>query len=347
MNVNIENLTELSNWDSFLKESGAGLFLCSSWLKVLRDTYGYKPLAVVVRDVKGQIKCAWPFTFVADVLGKRLISLPFSDVVDPASEELDKWAVMLEYMLSNFDADIYQFKTTVPDIYNAEGLEVYRKAWLHRMPLTSEESYWACAKSSHKRAVRKARRKRLRLEIVYSEDGISCFYDLHRKLRKEKMSLLPQPYSFFKSIQDHFLNKKKGFVMVAVDGQKPIAASVFLCGPDDYLYYKFGASDMGALDARPNNFLMHEAIIWAVKNCFKGVDFGLSGENYEGLIRFKDNLGAKKVPLRYVCYRKRGLPNYTKEFKLTLSQLTKLLTREDVPDEVTTEAGKLLYSFFA
>ncbi len=48
-------------------------------MQVLSDTYGWEPSAHIVLDEHGQPQAGLPFFRISDMLGERIVTLPFSD----------------------------------------------------------------------------------------------------------------------------------------------------------------------------------------------------------------------------------------------------------------------------
>jgi len=113
-------------------------------------------------------------------------------------------------------------------------------------------------------------------------------------------------------------------------------------------YYKFGTSSIKSLSARPNEFLMWQAIKLAHSLGCHRLDLGLSDIDQPGLIRFKQQLGAEEKKIRFLRYSPTSVDNRsTPSLYLTLGDLTRLYTDPSVPDNITAQAGELMYPLFA
>lgn len=79
----VDPLTERKWNDRLDAEDPCTLFRSSEWARVLRDSYGYRPHYLVDRDSRG-CGALLPFMEIDSLLtGRRGVSLPFSDHVDP------------------------------------------------------------------------------------------------------------------------------------------------------------------------------------------------------------------------------------------------------------------------
>ncbi len=74
-------------WNDWVKaEEKSSVFHSFEWARVLRESYGYHPHYLIERH-NGRFSALLPFTEIDSVLtGRRGVSLPFSDHVDPTSE---------------------------------------------------------------------------------------------------------------------------------------------------------------------------------------------------------------------------------------------------------------------
>ena len=109
-----------------------------------------------------------------------------------------------------------------------------------------------------------------------------------------------QPKRFIRRFEELFA-AGLGFVWTIVEDDQPIAAAVFLTH-NGTVTYKYGASDERALNKRPNNLLLSEAIRWSCEEGFHTFDFGRTELENEGLRAFKSGWGANEVELPYTYF---------------------------------------------
>ena len=63
-------------------------------MRVLSETYGWEPSAYLMLDDQGSPQAGFPFCLVSDVLGERIVALPFSDYCDPLVEDANSWRLL-------------------------------------------------------------------------------------------------------------------------------------------------------------------------------------------------------------------------------------------------------------
>ena len=151
-----------------------------------------------------------------------------------------------------------------------------------------------------RRAVRKAEKEQVRIEVSSKSEAIDSYYRLHQITRK-KHGIPPQPLRFFQSIHKFLIQKGLGTVFLARFEQKTIAGAIFLHLGSSSVY-KFGASDAHYQEIRPNNLLLWNAILHMKKIGAQTLSFGRTSLEQEGLRRFKRGFGASESVLRYIRY---------------------------------------------
>lgn len=295
------NPLEYSDWDGQLAEqnhSERSFFHNSAWANVLAETYGYKPFYFVT-DELGAIHSLLPLMEVDSMLtGRRAIALPFTDNCAPLCatkigfKELFRNAIELgklrgwNYLEFRGGQKLFA------------GMPSSLSFFGHSLDIPQDENvFFGQLKSSVRRAIRKAEKSGVRVEISRDLDTVKNFYSLHCRARK-KHGLPPQPFSFFKCIQKHILAKKLGIVALARLEKMPIAGSVFFFDGGSAIY-KFGASDEAFQHLRGNNLVFWEAIRWLSKCGVKKLDLGRTSIVNEGLRRFKSGWNTEERKIEY------------------------------------------------
>lgn len=233
--------------------------------------------------------------------GKRGVSLPFTDNCEPLAGsqktfgEIFSNAVELgkkrgwKYLEGRGGRNLLPDATTSISFYG------------HTVELNPDEAkMFEKMDGSMRRAIRKAEKENVTVEISQSESAIRDFFHL-QCLTRQRHGLPPQSLGFFLNIQKHILSQNLGFVAVASHGGKKIAASVyfFLRGK---AIYKYGASDFTHQDLRGTNLVMWAAMRRLARDGAKTLHLGKTSLEHDGLRRFKLNLGATEETLDYFRY---------------------------------------------
>jgi lipid II:glycine glycyltransferase (peptidoglycan interpeptide bridge formation enzyme) len=295
------NPLEASNWDARLNSQNhpaRSFFHSSAWANVLTETYGYKPFYFLTSE-PGSFHSLLPFMEVSSRLtGKRAVALPFTDNCDPLCtdkagfKDLFHNAIELGKLRGwkylEFRGGRNLFAGTQPSLsYYGHGLD---------LP-ANENMLFEQLKSATRRAIRKAEKSGVRVEISTDADATGSFYELHCKTRK-RHGLPPQPDSFFKNIQKHILAKNHGIVLLARWKRQPVAGGIFFHGGGAAVY-KFGASDENFQHLRGNNLVVWEALRYFLRRGVKKLDLGRTSTHNEGLRKFKLAWNAKEKSIGY------------------------------------------------
>lgn len=333
-------------WRQILEQTPSSIFHSPQWLEVLADTYGWKARAYIIVDDSGAPLAGMPFCRIADIMGERIVSLPFSDYCDPLANGANSWEFLADQLLKD------RCPITVRCLHNDLPLAdsrfpVVKEAKWHGLDLRPElNDLWNRMDSSCHRAIKKSQREAVQIRVAESEQDLRAFFEMHLKIRKYKYSLLAQPFQFFQNIWRHFMEQQQGFLLLAVLGERIVAGDLFLQWKET-LYYKFNASTPEALSVRPNDLLIWEGIQRARNRGLKYLDFGLSDIDQEGLVRYKRKFGTEEKTISFLRYSPNGQPPPAEtELRELLGKLTNRFTDRTVPDIVTEKAGEDLYHLF-
>jgi CelD/BcsL family acetyltransferase involved in cellulose biosynthesis len=333
-------------WCRLANRMPSSVFHSPSWIQVLTDTYGWEASAYVIVDDCGEPCGGIPFCRITDILGERIVALPFSDFCDPLVNDVLRWRLLIDQLLPEHrPIAVRCLHNDLP--LGDEGFSLVKQAKWHGLDLQPEmEAIWAAMHDSTHRAIRKAQREALVVRPAESEEELRAFFEMHLRVRKYKYGLLAQPYAFFQNIWRHFVQTQQGFLLLALCEDKIVAGDLFLEWKDT-LYYKFNASLSDDLSHRPNDLLIWEGIQRGKNKGLKHLDFGLSDIDQEGLIRYKRKFGTEEKTISFLRHEPNGGPTLAeKQMRDLLGKLTNRFTDRTVPDTVTERAGEDLYRLF-
>jgi CelD/BcsL family acetyltransferase involved in cellulose biosynthesis len=333
-------------WCRLVTQGTSSVFHSPGWMRVLSDTYGWEPHAFVLLGDSGQPKAGFPFCRISDMLGERIVAMPFSDYCDPLVEDADSWRLLIDRLLpERLPINVRCLHNDLP--LADERFDLTKQAKWHRLDLRPElDALWNAMHDSTHRAIRKSERTGLTVRIAESEHELRTFFEMHLKVRKYKYGLLAQPFSFFQNIWRQFVEAGHGFLLLAIHDEKIVAGDFFLDWKDT-LYYKFNASLPDDLSFRPNDLLIWEAVQHGKQHGFAYLDFGLSDIDQQGLVRYKRKFGTEEKTISFLRHSPQAPPNRAEqELRELLGKLTNRFTDRMVPDLVTEKAGEDLYRLF-
>src|SRR6266850_335655 len=167
-------------WRTLVEQTESSVFHSPSWIQVLTETYGWEASAYVVLDDEGKPRAGIPFCRIADIMGERIVALPFSDYCDPLVSDIHGWRFLIDRLLPE------QCPITVRCLHNSlpladERFTLVKQAKWHGLELRPElDDLWNGMHDSTHRAIRKAQRGFLLLAI-YKEKIVAGDFFLEWK----------------------------------------------------------------------------------------------------------------------------------------------------------------------
>ena len=333
-------------WQQLILSQPSSVFHSPKWMQVLSETYGWEMSAYLIVDPNGTPIAGIPFCRLNDMLGKRIVTLPFSDFCDPLVNDSSLWMLLSNKLME--EGDPVTLRCLHNDLPLSDThLTLHKRARWHGLDLhpSCEEQFKRLSNSCRWR-IRRAQREGLTIHRAEHEEEVQDFFVLHRGIRKHKYRLLAQPYYFFTSIWQHFLASGQGTLFFVRYQGKVIGSVVFLEWKDT-LYYKFSATAPTYLALGVSELLIWEGIQYGKARGLTTLDFGLSDWDQDGLVNFKRKFATEEKTISFLRYTPEGTPTaQEQEIRSLLPRLTDLLTHEEVPDQISDQAGSLLYRFF-
>jgi lipid II:glycine glycyltransferase (peptidoglycan interpeptide bridge formation enzyme) len=286
------------DWDQLVvSHPDFSFFHSAAWAKVLSKTYGHEPVYLRFSQ-RGEMVALVPMMEVRSPLtGHRGVCLPFTDFCGPLMFGADYSAAVEKLSEVAWERKWKYFEVRggkTSDGSATPALTFYGHSLdLRRGP----EDLLTRVRSSARRALRKAERSGLSVQVIRTRESVVEFYRLHVQTRR-RHGLPPQPISFFQNIYDEVIKPGLGFVAIANSGSRSVAAAVFFSFGKSAVY-KFGASDQRFQDLRGNNLVMWEAIRFLAQNGAETLHFGRTSLENDGLRRFKLAWGAKEETIAY------------------------------------------------
>ena len=129
--VSVRIVDYFSLKDAFYTERAESLFYSPAWVRVLHKTYGFQCLAAIDEEKNICI----PLVLVDNLMGKKLVSLPFSDYTDIHAGSPEKYADIIAKIEAEFPDVPLTLKTIGPTGASDSALwgEPGRRAYYHRI----------------------------------------------------------------------------------------------------------------------------------------------------------------------------------------------------------------------
>jgi hypothetical protein len=286
-------------WDHLVAlHRDAGCFHTTAWAKVLQQSYNHQPFYLQFSHQRRLVALIPLMEVRSPFTGRRGVCLPFSDACEPLVFDPEVIELVRDRLVRFAQERRWRYleirggkffrlvSNSVPQFYG------------HRLDLRSgaEEVFGRFA-SPVRRALRKAERSGVSATIVRNRQAIADFYRLHVQTRR-RHGLPPQPVSFFLNIYEHIIKPGLGFVVIAQQRSRTIAAAIFFRFGNNALY-KYGASDKKFQEVRANNLVMWQGIQFLARNGAEKLHFGRTECQNDGLRRFKLLWGTEEEIIDY------------------------------------------------
>ena len=330
------------SWDRLvLSHPDSNIFHRAAWARVLSKTYGHRPVYLQFYRER-QLIALVPFMEVtSQLVGSRGVSVPFSDFCEPlVFRGLGRQALIAKMFEIGCERSWRYFqmrggKKTLPE--SAISGERY---YGHKLDLTvGLDQLFGQFRDPVRRAVRKAEKGGLIVEVSNARKALLDFYRLHVRTRR-RHGLPPQPLPFFLHIEEEIMRDNLGFVVLVKKRTTPVAAAVFFHSGKTALF-KFGASDERNHDLRANNLVMWEGIKQLFERRLQTLHFGRTSIGQDGLRRFKLSWGTQEEPIEYFKFALRT-QMWEADHPNRWGLHTELFRR--LPLMVNRMAGGLIYS---
>ena len=301
MNIEIVNPLSFKNWDDIvLTNPDYSFFHSTHWARVISDTYGYKCEYLLVGNIDNIVSIIPMMGIYNAVLGKRGVSLPFSDYCEPLVFSKISFDEILKELILFFRKKEWRSF----EIRGGKQIEnnCYFNSYFSHNLILNEDSIklFSNFRESTKRNIKTGLKNDVTISINNTEESMDIFFDLNCLTRK-RHGLPPQPRQFFNNIYKHIINERNGFIVLALYKNKYIAGSVYFHFGNKALY-KFGASIPEFNFLKANNLIMWEAIKWYCTKNYKNLSFGRTNIGDSGLVQYKDGWGTEKSIINYIKY---------------------------------------------
>ncbi len=337
--------TQDTRWTEFIERSdGASIFHTVGWLKALRDTYNYKPIAFTTSAPQETMKNAIVFCEVDSwITGRRLVSLPFSDHCQPLTASASDFGFLLRSLQEEMKAERWRYLEVRPahvkldDPEGSTGFAAVRRYYWHLLDLEGDLNrvLGRFDKDSVQRRIHHAERMGLIEKIGTSDEQLKQFYALF-VVTRSRHHVPPMPYTWFHNLIQNLGQALQ--IRLAFMQDKPVAAILTLRFKN-VLYYKYGCSDLrfNRLGAMP--WLLWRAICDAKLCGANKFDLGRTEDDNAGLLAFKNNWGSPPNQLTYWRYPATLPFDSIASWKLKLAK--RVFAR--MPGSLLTISGRLMY----
>src|SRR3712207_3131717 len=173
-------------WHTLLERYGASAFHSPQWIGTLADTYHWDIRALVIVDDGGAPEAGIAFCRVSDMLGTRIVSLPFSDYCDSLVATTEQWHMLSRSLLAEGCPVVVRCLHNIIPVADEWWREFKRAKW-HGMDLRLDrDALWRGIHDSAKRAIKKAQLDGIDVSVAQSEGELRAFFEMRLRVRTYK-----------------------------------------------------------------------------------------------------------------------------------------------------------------
>ena len=274
------------------------------WGEVIQTTFGHGSYYLLCQTSKDSVAGVLPLIHMKSALfGNFVISMPFVNYGGVGAEDERVRIALIDEgirITGDVGADFLELRQ---ESRLTNGLEAKTTKVSMRLPIPdTEQRLWSSFPSKLRSQIRGAQKRNLSVRIGKSEE-LDGFYEVFSvNMRDLGSPVLPK--SFFSHILGKF--PESTWIVTVVRGGKPVASG-FLSGFKNRIEIPWASSLRSYNHLGTNMLLYWSCLSFACEKGFTVFDFGRSTLG-ESTYRFKEQWGAKPVPLYWHYWVRPGVP---------------------------------------
>lgn len=276
------------------------------WRDILYNEYKYKPIYLIAEE-KEKTVGVFPLFFIKNFTGRKLVSLPFSQLGGPLVDNIDVWKALIlksKVFFKNLKCKSFTIKSNKLDDHKIirklgfiEKNNFINSSLLLKKNFNDLENNFSRNK---KRKVKDCIDAGFTTRFADGLSDVKALYALELELRKRQGSPIPS-WNYFKSQWEFLFKKGLLKIIIAKFESKVVAGEIFFSF-NNCLMNIYSISNDKYKNLSPITLIQWEEIRWAVENNYKYVDFGITDKNFEGILEFKTKWGTDNMELPYLYY---------------------------------------------
>lgn len=299
------NQPAIALWDRYVLESSTATgYHLTAWRQVVEQACGHQTVYLMARDSHGDVRGVLPLVALASRLfGRFLVSMPFLNYggLDAADREVR------ECLLEAAAQEANALGASHVEIRQAQPLPIGWRCKQHKvsMRLALPGDFQTLFKSFPSKLRSQIRRPQ-KEGMTVKFGGADLLEEFFRVFSRNMRDLGTPVYgkAFFRTILETF-PKETAVCSVFLKGRVVAAGLVYSFR--DMMEIPWASSDRRYDRLAPNMLLYNAVLEYACQQGCKVFDFGRSTVN-SGTYRFKEQWGAKPVPLYWYYWLKDDRP---------------------------------------
>lgn len=303
MTIRLFENDDKKRWDEFVKRvDGTAHYHYSGWKTVIEKSFGHKTYYLLSEDEWNNIDGILPMVHLKSRLfGSFLVSLPYFNYGGICAERAEVGPRLLQEAIHIGERENVEH-IELREVRELNGpLSIKRSKVVMNLRLPSRaEDLWGSFSSKLRSQIRRPQKEGL-IARIGREDELDGFYEVFSTNMRD-LGTPVYSKSFFKNILEEF---EASTWICSVYKEKQPVASGFLVSHKDRVEIPWASSLRDYNFCSPNMLLYWSALNFACDRGYRLFDFGRSTPG-EGTYRFKEQWGAKPVPLYWHYWLRKG-----------------------------------------
>lgn len=288
------------------------------WKEIIEKSFGHKAMFQTV-EKDGRIVESIPFFLVRGMLRDwRLIAPPYQGFdggfTCPDTHVRQDLIKKIIEVGKEKKVQYIEIRTLShsPELTDAGFVET-TPLLISEVPLQSEAANWNLLGATHRRNVKMAARKGVRIEQASQWRDMEDFY-AQLSVHYKRLGVPFLGKAFFHHIWNRVLGEGKGFLLIARRDKENIGGLLALHSGKTLIgKYSVARTEARYAHVNASYALFWEAIRRGAESGFTTLNMGITGEDNQGLRDFKLRFGAVEKPAFFYYYPIRGkIPDYKK-----------------------------------
>ena len=305
MHIRLATDSDEKNWNIFTSQHPqASPYHNFSWKKSIEKSYGHACYYLIAENTNQEIVGVLPTVSIKlPLIHGNLCALPFCDLGASLTIDSNIEKQLINYarnLASQLNLSSFEYRASEKLALNKEQLKRLSTDHKVRMLLELPESsdcLLASFKSKLRSQIRKAEKNGLTVELGHSSRLIEEFYDVF-SCNMRDLGSQTHSKSWFSEINKNY-DKNMIISIIKHKGQAIGAGIVLFNGTKATIPWASTKREFNRLS--PNMLLYWSLLKYTTDHGYKSFDFGRSSYG-EGTFKFKQQWGAKPIPLTWKTY---------------------------------------------
>lgn len=303
LQVRLFRAEDQKRWDDFIdRSSESSCYHASGWKNVIEKSFGHQTYYYLCEDQHQNIAGVLPIVHLRSALfGSFLVSMPYFNYGGICAESAEASQKLLEEAIRLGKEE----KAAHLELREAQAMEnglavKHAKVSMQLSLPSGSEELWKSFGSKLRSQINRPKKEGMIAKVGGVEE-LESFYKVF-SINMRDLGTPVYSKSFFRNILEEFPQSTR--ICSVYMGNEPAAAG-FLVGFRDRLEIPWASARREFNPYSPNMLLYWTVLQFACENGYRVFDFGRSSPD-AGTYRFKEQWGAKPVPLYWYYWTRQG-----------------------------------------